>query len=188
MGDQINGLLSPYLRERRFEAAEPYLEQGRVLDVGCGIGRLAEYVGPERYLGFDLDHDSVEQARREHPQHRFLTLEEFERYDPSERFDLIVALAVIEHVPDPTTWLVQMRDRLAPGGRVLVTTPHASLEWAHSLGARVGLFSRSGAEEHNVLFNRSLARRVAAEAGMKVERYSRFLMGANQLIILRADS
>ncbi len=188
MGDQINGLLSPFLRERRFDAARPYLADGHVLDVGCGIGQLTRFVEADRYLGFDLDQESVEQARQEHPQYRFLTLEEFERHDPTERFDVIVALAVIEHVPDPTLWLGQMRDRLLPEGRILVTTPHASLEWVHNLGARVGLFSRSGAEEHNVLFNRSLANRVASDAGMQIERYRRFLMGANQLIIMRADS
>ena len=185
MPDQINGKLSPFLREKRFRAAEPYLSAGRVLDVGCGIGLLTRYVTADRYLGIDLDRGSVEQARREHPTYRFLTLDEFAAHDPEEKFDTIVGLAVIEHVPDPKAWLEEMKRRLAPGGRMVLTTPHPSLEWAHALGARLGLFSRAASEEHNVLIDQKLMGRFAGSTGLRVEGFKRFLGGANQLFILQ---
>lgn len=185
MPDQINGRLSPFLREQRFKAAEPYLASGRVLDIGCGIGMLTRFVGPERYLGIDLDRGSIEQARRLHPQHRFLTLDEFAFHDPAELFDTIVGLAVIEHVPDPKAWLEEMARRLAPGGRMVLTTPHPRLEWAHAVGARVGLFSRAASEEHNVLIDHKLMRRFAGDTGLRINAFKRFLCGANQLFILQ---
>lgn len=185
MSDQINGKLSPYLREKRFRAAERYLAQGRVLDIGCGIGLLTRYVSADRYLGVDLDRGSVEQARREHPAYRFLTLDEFANHDPAEQFDSIVGLAVIEHVPDPKAWLAEMKRRLAPGGRMVLTTPHPNLEWAHAFGARLGLFSRAASEEHNVLIDQKLMKRFAGDTGLRVAEFKRFLYGANQLFILQ---
>lgn len=185
MSDQINGKLSPYLREKRFRAAEPYLATGRVLDMGCGIGLLTRYVTPERYLGVDLDQGSIDQARRRNPGYRFKTLAEFGSHDPSEQFDSIVGLAVIEHVPDPKAWLAEMTRRLAPGGRMVLTTPHPRLEWAHTVGARLGLFSRAASEEHNVLIDHKLMGRFAGDTGLKVKEFKRFLCGANQLFILQ---
>jgi 2-polyprenyl-3-methyl-5-hydroxy-6-metoxy-1,4-benzoquinol methylase len=185
MPDQINGKLSPYLREQRFRAAEPYLATGRILDVGCGIGLLTRYVSADRYLGVDLDAGSVEEARRRNPGYRFLTLDGFAAHDPSEQFDTIVGLAVIEHVPDPKAWLDEMKRRLAPGGRMVLTTPHPRLEWAHTVGARLGLFSRAASEEHNVLIDPKLMRRFAGDTGLTVREFKRFLYGANQLFILQ---
>ena len=185
MPDQINGKLSPLLRNHRFRAAKPFLATGRILDIGCGIGLLTSDISADRYLGVDLDRGSVEEARQLHPTYRFLTLDEFATHDPAEQFDTIIGLAVIEHVPDPKAWLAEMKRRLAPGGRMVLTTPHPNLEWAHTVGARLGLFSRAASEEHNVLINRKLMARLAADTGLRIQQFKRFLYGANQLFILQ---
>ena len=49
---KYHGLLSPYLRNRRLAMARPLLT-GRVLDVGCAEGHLAESVPADRYVGVD---------------------------------------------------------------------------------------------------------------------------------------
>ncbi len=52
MGHQAEqGFFSPFLQRARIAAATPYL-QGRVLDIGCGNGRLAAWVEPDFYLGW----------------------------------------------------------------------------------------------------------------------------------------
>lgn len=183
MADQINGLLSPFLRRRRFAAATPHLH-GRVLDVGCGIGELAGFVAPDSYLGIDLDRDSIDSARRRHPAHRFQTIPAFNADPPAETFDTIVGLAVIEHVPSPQQWLRDLARRLAPGGRFVLTTPHPHYRWAHEFGARLGVFSRDAAEEHEDFIDRRGMMRAAADSGLRLLTARRFLMGANQLFIL----
>ena len=102
MADQgTEGLLSPFLRRQRFKVAKPYLN-GRILDVGCGSGALAELIDPAWYLGIELDEDSVNKAKQSYPHHFFQnTLPPVE-----EKFNTVVSLAVIEHVPDPATLLV----------------------------------------------------------------------------------
>ncbi len=184
MAVQVSGLLSPWLLERRLAAARDHVAAGRVLDLGCGNGELARYVAPSRYLGLDLDAESIAAASRRFPEHRFLAAD----HAPGDAggFDVVVGLAVIEHLPAPEAWLRQLRSCLAPGGRVVLTTPHPSLRHAHELGARLGLFSRAAAEEHNVLIDRRLMRRLSAAAGLEIAEFRRFLCGCNQLFILRA--
>ncbi len=186
MAVQVSGLLSPFLLERRLAAARPHVAEGRVLDYGCGNGELARYVEPSRYLGLDADPASVEAARARHPRHRFVAVSGGEQAAGAGRFDVVVGLAVIEHLADPEAWLRQLRSCLAPGGRIVLTTPHPALRRAHEFGAWLGLFSRDAAEEHNVLIGRRLMRRLASAAGFEIAELRRFLLGCNQLFILRA--
>lgn len=179
MADQgAEGLLSPYLRRQRFAAARPFL-RGRVLDVGCGAGGLAEWVEGDAYLGVEVDALSRDRARAAHPRHRFVAgLSEVEGV-----FDTVLALAVIEHVNDPAAFLATLAAHLhrAPEARVVVTTPHPSVDWVHDAGAAVGLFSRHANEEHEDLLDRHKLRAAGAAAGLKMLSYRRFLFGANQI-------
>jgi len=47
----------------------------------------------------------------------------------------------------------------------------------------VGLFSRHANDEHEELLDRARLLSVGASAGLGLERYRRFLLGANQLAI-----
>ena len=181
MADQgSQGLLSSFLRTQRLKAAKHHL-RGRVLDFGCGSGAIAEFVEPTRYEGYDLDPASVSEARRRFPKHDFQTTEPA----PDEQFDTVVLLAVLEHVSDPSGFLRMLSGFLRPDGRLVLTTPHPSMEWAHTAGARVRLFSHDAHEEHETLLDRKMIEQVAGGAGLAVENYRRFLLGANQLAVLR---
>lgn len=181
MADQgAEGLLSSFLRGRRIQAALPYL-RGRVLDYGCGSGLLARYVDPDRYSGVDVDPEVISIARTSYPEHSF----EVARLPQDRQFDTIVSLAVIEHVPDPAGFLASALPLLAPGGSVVLTTPHPSFRGVHDFGARLGLFSRAASEEHQGLLDGRAMRRLAIDCGLNITGYRRFLFGANQLFLLQ---
>ena len=184
MADQLTGLLSPFLRSRRIATAKPFLDQGTVLDIGCGTGELARDVDPARYVGVDRDAESIAVARKKFPAHRFQTLAQFEASPAQAEFDQIVALAIVEHVDDPVRWLAWLRTLLKPNGRVILTTPHPSMRRIHELGARVGLFSREGAAEHRELIDRHRMAEIAAATGFRIQHARRFLLGCNQLFVL----
>jgi len=181
MGDQVNGLLSPFLRNRRIAAALPYV-RGRVLDFGCGVGRFSELVPAEQYTGVDLDAESVAQARKDHPGVSFFTTDEFA--DTISCYDTIVSLAVIEHAPDPKGFLMELAERLGKGGRIVLTTPHPMSDIIHRAGSRMRLFSREADDEHESLIDGKRMANAAAEAEMKITVRKRFLFGINQLFVL----
>ena len=171
------GMLSYWLVQRRQRAVRPHLK-GSVLDFGCGVGTLADICDPAAYVGFDIDPRKIEIARRERPHHRFET-----SVPEGERFDTVAALALIEHVHDPGGYLGRFAHLLTPGGRAVLTTPHPSLEWIHTLGARVGLFSHAAHDEHEDLIDRARMVELLAGTGLRLATYRRFLLGANQLFV-----
>jgi SAM-dependent methyltransferase len=182
MTDQgTEGLLSPFLRRKRIKAVRPFL-RGLVLDVGCGTGELARLVSSDSYYGFDRDQDSINIAHQQLSNHQFHT-----RMPDQGRFDTVVALAVIEHSAEPESFLRNLCLYLRPDlqSRIILTTPHPKLEWAHDLGARLGLFSLHASEEHETLFDRASLQSLAEAADCPVLLYKRFLLGANQLIVLK---
>lgn len=183
MSNQANeGLFSPYLCRQRIKAARPFL-QGKILDFGCGAGALAGYVPNDRYCGIDRDHLSIEAARSAYPKHQFNTA----LSSKEAEFNTIVSLAVIEHVPCPTDFLMMLKSYLAPNenARIVCTTPHPSVEWVHTVGAKIGLFSSAAHEEHETLLNQKVLKTAGEQAGLEMVRYRRFLFGANQIALYK---
>lgn len=188
MADQASGgLLSPFLLRRRLAAAGPWL-RGRVLDVGCGGGALAALVPPDRYRGLDIDPASLALARARRPGHRFDPVRTPTDWglEAAEAFDTVAMLAVIEHAPEPERLLERATACLAPGGRVVVTTPSPAFAWAHGVGARVGLFSAEAHEQHEAPIGPRRMAELAAGCRLRVACFRRFLGGSNQLFVLEA--
>jgi 2-polyprenyl-3-methyl-5-hydroxy-6-metoxy-1,4-benzoquinol methylase len=180
VADQINGVFSPFLRRKRVEATKPYYN-GRVLDYGCGIGTLADLIPADRFYGVDVDEESVRIAKVDHPKHTFGLCDEL---PAEEMFDTIVSLAVIEHVSDPVAFIENLKSHLNPGGKIVLTTPNPIFEPIHDLGSHIGLFSHDALDEHESLMNKGQIVQLAKDTSIKLELYSRFLWGANQLIVL----
>lgn len=173
-------MFSPFLRKQRFRAATPYL-RGLILDVGCGAGRLAADTSPECYVGVEIDQSSLRRAVNSFPRHKFLK----SLPDITQKFDTIIALAVIEHVKNQEQFLADLFKRLRPDktARIILTTPHPSMDWVHYLGASVGLFSKHANDEHEDLLDRAALELIAGNVGLRLALYKRFLLGANQLAL-----
>lgn len=103
---------------------------GRVLDVGCGTGFLLERLAERGYsgVGIDLSPESVEHATRrlaEIGADDRLSARVGSAYEPPDGpFDLICLTDVLEHLEDPRACLRALRERLAPGGLLVVSTPN----------------------------------------------------------------
>jgi SAM-dependent methyltransferase len=101
----------------------------RVLDVGCGSGLVLAYLYwancdiIREYVGIDLN---VERLRSRYKfvriPHRFHAVNLDSDWNLG-RFDLIWCSEVIEHLLEDRRLLRKMRDHLAPGGSIAITTP-----------------------------------------------------------------
>ncbi len=73
-----------------------------VLDLGCGIGRLAQAFDCE-YHGIDASDEALEQARAAYPTGRFTSCDLVE-YPAGEKYDLVLAASVFVHLVDEERW------------------------------------------------------------------------------------
>lgn len=96
----------------------------KVLDYGGGLGFFANALSQHftDVALFDLDSHARDFARERFP-HRFRVIDQAEQA-LAEKYDLILLNQVIEHVPDPVSFLRSFARALEPDGILLVTTPN----------------------------------------------------------------
>lgn len=144
----------------KFERVLDYLPQqpqGSLLDVGCFAGSFLSLVPEARFarqLGVDILAAQIEYARARHGTsfREFRHVAGIERLGGiRERFDCVTLLEVIEHLaPEEVREIFsQISGLLAPGGRLVVTTPNYASTWP-LLEALLERFSDVKYEEQHV--------------------------------------
>lgn len=97
------------------------------LDVGCGAGLLCEPLARlgAAVTGLDAAPESIGVAQA-HAAEAGLVID-YRCADVaglSDTFDLVTSMEVIEHVADPADFLDALRDRMADGGLLILSTPN----------------------------------------------------------------
>jgi SAM-dependent methyltransferase len=114
-----------FARRRAFLLGEARAGE-RALDLGCGAGEFAAALAEAgvHVTGADVAEAALLRARKRNPGLEFVRVP-FDGPLPFEdcSFTLAWAGEVIEHIADTGPWLSEVRRVLAPGGRLLVTTP-----------------------------------------------------------------
>jgi SAM-dependent methyltransferase len=96
----------------------------RVLDIGCGIGQYASLAAGE-YVGVDLNRRYVEHARRTRGDERrdFRCVDAAELVAEGQRFELVLMVDFLHHLPDGTAESVLGTARQLTTDRVVVLEP-----------------------------------------------------------------
>jgi SAM-dependent methyltransferase len=104
-----------------------------VLDVGCGSGRIGEFVleaGASQYLGVDFSEPMIDlaKARLERFEERVeLIIDDFLTAPITGPFDVVLALGLFDYLPDAPTFVARMFELCAPGGSMVGSFPAWSL-------------------------------------------------------------
>ncbi|MBB1596456.1 trans-aconitate 2-methyltransferase [Achromobacter sp. UMC46] len=125
---------------RDLVAALPNPSVGLAVDLGCGPGNSTEVLA-NRYpdaqvTGMDSSEDMVQAARKRLPALDF-ELADIATWDPPRQYDVILANAALQWVPDHATLYPRLVGKLTAGGILAVQTPDNMEEPAHRLARQV---------------------------------------------------
>jgi 2-polyprenyl-6-hydroxyphenyl methylase/3-demethylubiquinone-9 3-methyltransferase len=130
---KINPLRLTFIRDaacRKFDRnvrSLSCLEGLRILDIGCGAGLLCEPFARlgAQVIGVDPSATNIAAAKL-HAERSHLSIDyrctTLEQMDARERFDIVLAMEVVEHVVDVGAFLDRCAAVLKPGGLMVVST------------------------------------------------------------------
>lgn len=126
-----------------FKEFSAYLRNGqRILDWGCGNGRLLGFIqnfSRLEYWGIDQSAELLKQARRLNKpaiadgQAHFFSNANKEKIFPACYFDIVFMVASFFHLPDETSRLALLKktfNELKPGGRLIMVLWNLGSTWA----------------------------------------------------------
>lgn len=141
---------------RDLVAAIPDGDVRTAVDLGCGPGNSTEVLA-ERFpkalvTGMDSSDDMLTDARKRLPALNF-ELADIGAWNPAQKFDVILANASLQWLPDHATLYPHLVNQLTPGGTLAVQTPDNLDEPAHKLAREVAADGpwavKIGAVKHN---------------------------------------
>jgi 2-polyprenyl-3-methyl-5-hydroxy-6-metoxy-1,4-benzoquinol methylase len=133
--------------QRGLEELVDRADPSSLLDVGCGEGelvqRLADRLRPRRVVGVDLEEDSIQAgwARHGAPNLEYRATQAEGLPFAQGEFDMVSAIEVLEHMPDPRHTLSEMAS--CAQRWLLVSVPREPL-WRALNMARGAYLSRLG--------------------------------------------
>jgi SAM-dependent methyltransferase len=129
-----------------FEGFSAYVRKGdKVLDLGCGNGRLSEILKPKNvdYLGMDNNSALIEKARQRFPEAEFQLGDMVDLELPDRCFDVVFSVAAFHHIPSQrlrAKAVSQIRRILKDRG-ILILTSWNLFQWKYAKAWARSLFS-----------------------------------------------
>lgn len=152
-------------------------EGSRILDVGCGTGKLGQYLKSRLkcyIVGIEIDQEAVNYAKSIYDEIIVMDLEELidgilKLYN-QRKFNFIVFGDILEHVSKPEKLLDYFRDFLEENGFLIASIPNVA-NWMIRIKLLFGNFDYSGGildKGHLKFFTYKNAKKLLEENGYRV--------------------
>lgn len=97
-----------------------YYPKGKILDVGCGLGTVVDFLNTfqkKKYLGLDISEEAIKKARKKKAQFQ---VSDFADFKSSKKFDIIIFNEVLYYM-DGNSALDQALNILTKNGIVITS-------------------------------------------------------------------
>lgn len=164
------------------------------IDLGCGPGNstevLAERFPQANVTGMDSSDDMLVNARKRLPALNF-ALAQIESWNPDQTFDVILANASLQWVPDHDTLYPRLVSKLNAGGSLAVQTPDNMEEPSHRLAREVAAQGPWASKisavrhppRHNATFYYELLQPLCSSVDVWRTTYHHPLKGGHQAVV-----
>lgn len=141
------------------------LEGKHALEIGCATGEFCQalYRRGCSVVGVDLSQEVIELAKARYP-HLDLRPGDLQRAVSDEKFDVVFAWEVVEHVASPQNFVAEIRRHVAPSGYVVLSTPNYACA-KHVQPSRWAGFQYSF--EHLYFFDRRAIENIGIRHGLR---------------------
>lgn len=158
-----------FLQNQRFGRIKDFVK-GDILDFGGNKGEVKEYLdkyGPpiiNRYVYCNYDYSKIEGD-----------------------FDITLMLAVLEHLPEKDMEKIFefLVSKLKNNGRMIIITPTKIAKPVLEFLAFLRILDKENIKEHKKYWNFKDLKELADRYNLKIEKYYKFQLGFNQMIIFR---
>jgi len=180
-------VLESFIRHLRYRAIKKHIQKdSKVLDLGCGYnGWLLARISPiiKKGVGYDL---SVSNKKTFNNIKLKKGKIDKKIQEPKNSYDLVIALAVLEHTHNPEKLVTEAFRTLKPGGKLIITTPSESAKpILEILAFKLRLLSKKEIEDHKQYFNKTSLRKLLCDTGFRNRKVDlgTFMSGFNLLAI-----
>lgn len=111
---------------RFLQQAQCFKADDRILEVGCGVGTIVNWLGQKGYnaCGSDISETAIDYGRRKYPGIELTVESAQELCRQDGAFDAVLSFDVFEHLFDIDKHLQEVNRILKPGGYYLFQTPN----------------------------------------------------------------
>jgi 2-polyprenyl-3-methyl-5-hydroxy-6-metoxy-1,4-benzoquinol methylase len=99
-------------------------KNSKILDLGCSYGYLFKYLKGYKTTGTDISKHAIKVAKKLNPDSEFHVMNA-EQLKLKQKFNLVLALDIFEHLEDPTKVLHNIYNQLETNGLLILTTPNS---------------------------------------------------------------
>jgi len=159
----------------------------RLLDIGCFKGELFIRAGSRLSGGLGIDPTLTDSINKNPCNNVTLIKGIFPKDMPqAEKFDVITALAVFEHIPSEVSqdFVAACYNRLNPNGLVILTVPSPFVDNILAVLLKLRLIDGMSLEEHHGLSVKDIPN-LFYKNNFNTEIHSRFQFGLNNLFVFR---
>jgi SAM-dependent methyltransferase len=144
----------------------------RLLEVGCATGGFLRGAASRFEVeGVELNEESAARARASGLNVRTGRIEDVPSASGDDGFDVVVAIQLVEHLPEPGTLLAQAHRVLRPGGALYLATPAIDSASFAALGPDHTHVASFG---HVALLSKAAMADLAQRHGFTVEQHEHY--------------
>lgn len=181
----MESLLEPIFRRLRIQKIKKYIARDAVIcDIGCGFdGKFLKLIHSRIKKGIGLDKKANNFKDSKIELKNITILDKLDL--PTNKFDIVTLLAVLEHLYFPEKILKESYRILKKNGIILITTPTSKSEKLLNLLVNLRLLNKEEIKDHKNYFTPEQLKKLFKKCNFKEMIFEKFEFGFNLFSIAK---